>query len=244
MSKVLVSFIQDRSGSMSSAWTETVSGFRAFVKDLKTKAEGVEYLFSLTTFDTLVEAPYVAKPVAEIDENLLDDPKHGPRGRTALYDAVGTTVKQILDNRQGVDKIIVVIVTDGQENSSREWNKDALQKSVESCLAAGDWTFTYLGTQPETWDDAAAFGINAGAARSYDPTMAHAAYAATSHAVRGMAASTTMGTSKLMDYFLPDTLMKDAGMDRKPSTSAPEPIKTPQPVTPATPTQAAKPRWR
>ena len=228
-SVVLVNFIQDRSGSMSSVWAETVNGFRTFVKDLKTKAEGVEYLFSLTTFDTLVETPYVATPIADVDENLLADSQHGPRGCTALYDAVGTTIKNTQDNRHGADKIIVVIVTDGHENSSREWTKDALQKSVEACLVAGDWTFTYLGTQPETWDDAAAMGVSAGSVRSYSPTMAKAAYAATSHAVRSMACSASLGTRNLMDNHLPDSMMRHAGMDRK-STAPVVPVVTPQPT--------------
>src|SRR6266705_1234793 len=149
MKKVLVNFIQDRSGSMSSVWAETVSGFRKFVEDLRDNAakDGVEYLFSLTTFDTLVETPLIVKPIAEVDGEELK--KHGPRGSTALYDAVGTTIKNTEDNRHGVEKIICIIVTDGQENSSREWDKDKLHISVEAKLAAGDWTFTYLGTQPE-----------------------------------------------------------------------------------------------
>src|SRR5258708_2087701 len=109
MKKVLVNFIQDRSGSMSSVWAETLSGYKKFVEDLRDNQvkDGVEYLFSLTTFDTLVETPFIAKPVSEVDIDGLK--QHGPRGSTALYDAVGMTIKNTEDNRHGAEKIICVI---------------------------------------------------------------------------------------------------------------------------------------
>src|SRR6266699_2325237 len=68
VTKVLVSFVQDRSGSMATVWDETLNGFTAFVKDLQENGakDGVEYLFSLTTFDTLVETPCVAVPIEKV----------------------------------------------------------------------------------------------------------------------------------------------------------------------------------
>jgi len=195
---------------MSSVWEETMSGFKEFVKGLKENKEGVEYTFTLTTFDTLIETPFIAKPISEIPGDALID--HGPRGSTALYDAVGATLK----NTEGVvaDKYIMVIVTDGQENSSREWAKDALQKAVESHIARGNWTFTYLGTQPETWADAQAFGLAAGAAASYTPTMARSAYRVTGQAVQSLASSKIAGTKSLMSDFVPDKVAEEAGMKK------------------------------
>lgn len=231
MKKVLVNFIQDRSGSMSSVWQETLSGFKKFVEDLRDNGEkdGVEYLFSLTTFDTLVETPLIAKPIAEVDVDELK--KHGPRGSTALYDAVGMTIKNTEDDRHGAEKIICVIVTDGQENSSREWDKDKLHTAIEAKLNAGDWTLTYLGTQPETWADAGAIGIGAAATASYTPHMAAQAYAATSSAVRSLSASSHRASRSLMADYVPDNVALNAGMRKKPTS---EPKK-----------QAAKSqRWR
>ena len=226
MTKVLVNFIQDRSGSMSSVWQETLNGFKTFVKDLKDNKDGVEYLFTLTTFDTLTETPFLAKPISEFSGDELQ--KHGPRGSTALYDAVGATLK----NTEGVkaDKYIVVIVTDGEENSSREWDKDALQKAVEERLKLGNWTFTYLGTQPETWTDASALGIAVGATVTYTPTMATAAYAATSNAVRCLSASSRTGTRSLMADYVPDTVAASAGMRKRPSQPAFHPPKISKPT--------------
>jgi hypothetical protein len=217
MTKVLVNFIQDRSGSMGSVWDETLNGFKEFVKSLKDNKEGVDYLFSLTTFDTVTETPFLAKPISEVSEDALR--QHGPRGSTALYDAVGATLK----NTESItaDKYIVVIVTDGEENSSREWSKDALQKAVEERLAKGNWTFTYLGTQPETWADAGAFGIAATSAATYTPTQAQAAYSATANAVRCFSASTRMGTRSLMADYVPDAVAANAGMRKQPKSQTP-----------------------
>ncbi len=220
MSKVLVNFIQDRSGSMQSVWSETLSGFKAFIKELRDKAkeDSVEYLFSLTTFDVLVETPIVGKPINEVPQDGLE--AHGPRGSTALYDAVGLTIKNTEDNPQGADKIIVVIVTDGHENSSRDWTKEKLQQAIEAKLNAGNWTFTYLGTQPETWDDACALGIQLGSISSYTPQMAKQAYHATAGAVCRLAASASMGTRSLMSDYLPDAVAASAGMHKRPSKVA------------------------
>lgn len=214
--KVLVNFIQDRSGSMQDVWAETLSGFKHFVKDLRDNAakDGVEYVFSLTTFDTQVETPIVGLPIADVDVDALE--KHGPRGSTALYDAVGATIKNIEDNRYGAEKIIVVIVTDGHENSSRDWTKTKLQTAIEAKLNAGDWTFTYLGTQPETWDDAGAIGISMGATSSYTGNMASAAYAVTSDAVRTFSRSASMGTRSLMADHVSPRAAARAGMKVKP----------------------------
>lgn len=164
MKKILISFIQDRSGSMADVWKETLSGFKTYVKDMladQQKDSEVEYVFSLTTFDTSIDTPYIGVPIANVDGDILQ--KFGPRGGTALYDAVGKTLQAHDEDKSlTFDKAIVVIVTDGQENSSREWSKDALHAAIDERIKRGNWTFTYLGTQPETWSNASALGVGVG----------------------------------------------------------------------------------
>jgi hypothetical protein len=240
MSKVLVNFIQDRSGSMASVWDETVSGFKSFVEELrdKGKKDGVEYLLSLTTFDTVVESPLKGAPIGDVDLDILK--QHGPRGATALYDAVGATIENTDKDRHGADKIICVIVTDGQENSSREWDKDKLNRMVESHLNAGDWTFTYLGTQPETWDDAGAIGIAAGATASYTPKMAAQAYHATASAVACLASSERTSSHSLMSDYVGDAQMASAGMGRGPTSKT----TTHAPIPPKRSRKVPSGKWR
>lgn len=196
MKKILVNFIQDRSGSMASVWQETLSGFKTYVDGLhedQKKDNEVEYLFSLTTFDTIIETPHVGTKIADVDGTVLKN--HGPRGSTALYDAVGKTLQAIDDDKLlTFDKAIVVIVTDGEENSSREWSKDALHSAIDERVKRGNWTFTYLGTQPETWDEAKSIGVGVGASANYTASNAHATYATMSAATANMARS-VMGQS-------------------------------------------------
>jgi hypothetical protein len=82
-----------------------------------------------------------------------------------------------------------VIVTDGHENASREWTKDRLHQAITEKLDGGNWTFTYLGTQPETWADASGLGIRAGATASYQGARAGDTYSTVGNAVRAMVAS-------------------------------------------------------
>jgi len=79
MSKVLVNFVQDRSGSMQSVWAETLSGFRKFIEDLRVSAarDGVDYLFSLTIFDTLQLIIYIDIDISDIEYTAKDSHFYG-----------------------------------------------------------------------------------------------------------------------------------------------------------------------
>jgi hypothetical protein len=218
MTKTLLAFIQDRSGSMSSVWDETLSGFKTYVTDMQKdqlKDDEVSYIFSLTTFDTQIETPYLGVPIAKVDGDELK--KHGPRGSTALYDAVGKTL-QALDDDKSItfDKAIVLICTDGEENSSREWSKDALHAAIEERLKRGNWSFTYLGTQPETWADASSLGVGVGASATYDAANAHATYATMAMASMNMARSSASGSRS----FLHDNTTRSMRSAVKMSTQA------------------------
>lgn len=219
--KVLVQFIQDRSGSMFSVWSETLSGFRNFVEGLQkgAKEDGVEYLFTLTTFDTLIEMPLKEVAIGEVSLDELA--KCNPRGSTALYDAVGKTLEA---TKTVADKYICVIVTDGQENSSREWSKDAVHSAIDAKIKLGNWTFTYLGTQPETWADASSLGIGLGATSTYSGAQAGATYTVMTNSVRAFAASPQRMSYNLMNddkYTDQDAKMK-AGMGSH-ATATPKP---------------------
>lgn len=198
--KILISFIQDRSGSMQSCWDETLNGFKKYVNDLKAdqkKDNEVEYLFSLTTFDTQIETPYLGVPIDKVDVDILH--KYGPRGSTALYDAVGKTLQTHDDDKSiTFDKAIVIIVTDGQENASREWSKTALHAGIDERIKRGNWTFTYLGTQPETWADASSLGMGVGSSATYTASNAGATYATMAMASSKMARSPMRASKAFM----------------------------------------------
>lgn len=195
--KVLVQFINDRSGSMQDTWNECLSGFKTYVEDLRIAGskDSIDYFLSLTTFDTLIDQPLHQKALNKVIGNELVP--YGPRGATALYDAVGQTIEKT--DATGFDKIIVIIVTDGHENSSQEWKKDTLQKAIEAKINLGIWTFTYLGTQPETWDDASSLGIGVGAGATFSKAFTGDTYKVMAARTAGLSNSPLSNTARFMD---------------------------------------------
>lgn len=192
--KVHVLFIQDRSGSMSGQWGEVLSGYKTFVEGLKNgEAEAVDYSFSLTTFDTLIDLPIKGKSIQEVSGEELKN--YPPRGCTALYDAVGKTIAGV---NETADKFICVIVTDGYENASREWTKESLHAAIDAKIKLGNWTFTYLGTQPETWNDATSIGVGVGATVTYNPARSHDTYRYMGQVVNSFASSACGQSMNLM----------------------------------------------
>lgn len=168
--------ILDRSGSMAGLEKDTIGGYNQFIKDLK----GKDVKVSLTLFDDQFEAPYEALPLKEVPK--LTSKVYYPRGMTALVDAVCKTVNAAKDKVKKSDKAIVLIITDGQENSSREFSSEQMKKMISGLEKQGNWTFTYLGANQDAFTVAGMFGIRTGNISTYQatPTGTQAAYASMS----------------------------------------------------------------
>ena len=154
--RVLVNVILDKSGSMGSKVNDTIHGFNSYVAELK-KEEQVEYSFSLTLFDTNILNRHVAVKLADV--KALDDATYRPGGNTALNDAIGITVRKVESDKPQVDKVITVIMTDGEENSSQEWGHEAVRRLIQSKEREGNWTFVFLGAALDTWVQGERYGI-------------------------------------------------------------------------------------
>lgn len=139
---VLVNFILDKSGSMYSILNDTIGGFNAYISALKAE-EGSNYLFSLTLFHTACENRHVTVDIGDVPE--LNTSTYIPGGSTALFDAIGSTVAAVESSKPDVEKVLTVILTDGQENSSREYSREAIKTLIELKEKQGNWTFVFLG---------------------------------------------------------------------------------------------------
>jgi hypothetical protein len=137
------------------------------------KELAVDYGFSLTLFDTVVEVKYKAVPLAKVAK--LDDTSYRPSGNTALLDAIGNTVQTV--SADGFDKIISVIMTDGEENSSREWTMHAVRELIHSKEAAGNWTCVFLGANLDAFAQGASLGVPMANSVRYDPANYRGVYA-------------------------------------------------------------------
>jgi uncharacterized protein YegL len=172
---VLVNVILDKSGSMASKTNDVIEGFNAYIAGLG-KEDQVNYLFSLTLFDTQVAHRHVAVPLPEVKK--LDSKSYQPGGNTALNDAIGITVRKVDADQPKVDKVVTVIMTDGEENSSREWTHDAVRGLIEQKEKEGSWTFVFLGAGLDAWHQGRSYGVQAANVAQYSANQYHDAFAA------------------------------------------------------------------
>jgi uncharacterized protein YegL len=213
--RVLVNVILDKSGSMANKLSDVVEGFNAYVDGLK-KEHQVDYLFSLTLFDTMVAYRDVALPLAKIPK--LDDKTYVPGGNTALNDAIGITVRKVESDRPQVDKVVTVIMTDGEENSSREWTLDAVKALIEQKEKEGTWTFVFLGASPDAWAQGRGYGIPLANVAQYDTLQYRDAFVATA-AATNLAAASPAKQSRNMFASLSKELLEKAGIRRAENNS-------------------------
>ena len=207
---VLVNVILDKSGSMASKLNDVIEGFNAYVTGLG-EEKTVNYLFSLTLFDTQVAHRHVAIPLAEVKK--LDVKSYQPGGNTALNDAIGITVRKVDADQPKVDKIVTVIMTDGEENASREWTLDAVKGLIEQKEKEGAWTFVFLGAAPDAWAQGRAYGIPAANVAQYSADRYRQTFTAVSLGTNAVAASPRRHSKSLFDCVSKE-ILRNAGLRR------------------------------
>lgn len=187
----------DRSGSMESSKSDHEGGLKSFVNDQKANKQG-EMVFSLVQFDTNNPFDVVFDDI-EIGLVDIDTFSLVPRGGTPLLDAMGKTIARIEEQEKAdkSDQVVLMVITDGEENSSREWKKETLKKAVES--HKDDWQILFLGANIDAFGAAHDYGLGAQAAMNFNNNDAGSIkdlYARTSGkfgAVRGMSSSVDKG---------------------------------------------------
>jgi len=143
--KTYAAIILDKSGSMSGTRAQTVEGFNEHVQQFKEDAKDQDIFVSLVTFNGEVYEHLWNEPVDSIAEAAVEDYHTG--GSTALRDAVGYTIDKLSETVQ-MDKdtsFLVIIISDGCENSSKHVSAEALKEKIDARQKTGDWTFSYMG---------------------------------------------------------------------------------------------------
>ncbi len=156
--------IIDRSGSMEGLKAETVGAFNHFLKTQQAVPGAA--LFSLTLFDHNVEIIYDSVNIQDVKPLTLEQ-YWGEGGYTALYDAVGISIAtarrryESLPEEDRPSKVIFMIMTDGQENRSKEYRGGKLQQIVNRARTEWQWEFTMIGANIDTFATAESMGFNA-----------------------------------------------------------------------------------
>ncbi len=163
----VVNFILDKSGSMSSMRDAVISGFNEYVDNLRKEKD---MLFSFTLFDSdEIEHRYIAEPIKSVVP--LSKKNYVPGAATPLFDAVCSTIvesRDKLDEEYEKYSSLVVVMTDGMENASREYNMQEFVKLKKELEKKGNWTFVFMGANQDAWDTARSWGLSQGNSLSWD----------------------------------------------------------------------------
>jgi len=176
--KTYYQIILDKSGSMNDCVASTINGFNEqmqLIKSMKEKYPDQEFFVSLTTFNKDISFDIdIANPdhVKELVSSVAkvgwlksnDNIVYNPSGMTALYDAIGNSIKRIRKTAENEIKndeatVVVVIMTDGHENSSTEYSYSQIQSMIKELESSENWTFSYLSSTIDAVDYAVKMNI-------------------------------------------------------------------------------------
>lgn len=152
----------DRTGSMSDIWDEALSSVNAYAAGLAEDDDGpaIDNSVTLAAFDFQdgFQFDVLRDGVTASDWTDVTNGEANPRGMTPLFDAIGRMVS--VAETDDPDKAIIVIMTDGAENSSREFTRDTARAALDRAEAKG-WEVVFLGAEFARFDDAEAAGVSA-----------------------------------------------------------------------------------
>jgi uncharacterized protein YegL len=160
----LIAVVLDESGSMMPVQAATIAGFNEFVQGQRAAEHAGAAYLTLNKFDApQIKNVFSDRPLAEVPN--LTTASYMPNGGTNLLDAIGQTIHEVdaaLAARKKKDRpgVIVLIMTDGEENSSHIYSNDQI-KSMVAAAEQADWSFVFLGANIDAFSVGAGFGMNA-----------------------------------------------------------------------------------
>lgn len=193
--------ILDESSSMGSVRESTFHGLNEqiqTIKDLVKKFPDQQYYINIVKFSDTVRP--LIENVAAKDANLLNESDYSPNGMTALLDAIGTSVTNLKARvssklNSGEASAFVVILTDGEENVSRQYDAPKVKELISSLEKTGMWTFTFIGANQDSVLTARSLGVNASNTINYTASAngTSLAFASASASLGRRAAYTSAG---------------------------------------------------
>ena len=162
-------FILDKSGSMAGLESDTIGGYNAMLK----KQRDVEGECRITTvlFNNNYELLHDRIDIRAV--RPITEKEYSVGGTTALLDAMGRTIHKIINVQRNTDeayraeKVMFVIITDGYENSSREYSVENVRSLIQHQKDKYGWEFIFLGANIDAVETAQHFGISQNRAQNY-----------------------------------------------------------------------------
>jgi len=152
----------DESGSMGSVRNDTIGGFNTFLETHQ-KMPG-EAKLTLVKFDTKYDIVHNGLDIQKTPP--LNSKTYSPSGMTALLDAVGKTIDAVgkrLDatpEEEKPEKVIMVIMTDGEENSSREYKIEDVKRKMKHQQDVYKWDVVFMGADQDAWAAGGGMGVS------------------------------------------------------------------------------------
>lgn len=140
-------FVLDMSGSMSPLREDTIGGYNSMIADQKKEAG--DAIVTTVLFDNRYIMLHDGVNIQDVKE--MTEKEYLPLGSTAMLDAVGRTINHVgqklasMPEEERPEKVIFTIVTDGAENSSKEFNWETVRNMIKHQREKYSWVFTFLG---------------------------------------------------------------------------------------------------
>ena len=158
-----VFFLLDMTGSMGVDKPATIDAFNEYIGGLKANEGTAGFKFSLAVFNSDIGIGLNIEKGSLADVPELNDVNYAPAGTTPLYDAIGLSIDS-LEEVQG--QVLFIILTDGEENASQQFDKEEILKRISNRTEQG-WKFVFLGCDIDAMKQSEDLGIAPGNARSY-----------------------------------------------------------------------------
>lgn len=179
----LIVAILDRSGSMEAIKEDAIGGFNSFLEQQKEVPGDCQ--MSIVLFDHEYNQITDYEDVQNIDP--LNERTFVPRGCTALFDAVGSTIQSVgekLDNmpeEEKPSKVLFLILTDGDENASKEYDLAQVKTLIQKQQDEWNWEFVYLAADADGFNTGLKMGL--ANSSSFDKNNTRGAYSCVSNAI-------------------------------------------------------------
>ncbi|MEX1021031.1 MAG: vWA domain-containing protein [Litorilinea sp.] len=164
--------IIDRSGSMEPVKSDAVGGMNSFITGQKALSGTAN--FTLVFFNHGYQRVHDAKPLSEVQPVAAAD--YVPQGMTALLDAVGRTIDEV-GNRlaqtpedQRPQNVVVAILTDGLENSSKDYTRERVAQMIKHQQEKYQWEFLFLAANMDAFSEAHSLNIPQANAQNFAGT--------------------------------------------------------------------------
>ena len=154
-----VVFLLDMSGSMQGMEDDTIGGYNGYLDNMKDSDAKVTTVLFNGSHEMITNGKYI-KNVKKLSRK-----QYIPGGSTALLDAIGDTIKYM--DEKCSNKVLFIITTDGEENSSRRYTKEDIKRLIN---IHNNWEFIYLGADIDSYSEASSIGIKSNRTSNYKKT--------------------------------------------------------------------------